>query len=330
MKAIVYHTYGSSNVLKYEEVEKPVVGDNQVLIKVHAASINAADWHLLSADIFLVRLAAGGLLKPTDPRLGGDLAGRVEAVGRNVTQFQPGDEVFGTGAGAFAEYACARETAVVLKPASLSFETAAAVPIAALTALQGLRDYGQLQPGQKVLIYGASGGVGMFAVQIAKALGAEVTAVCSTRNVDMARSLGADHVVDYTREDFTRNGQRYDLILAVNGYRSIFAYRRALNPTGIFIMAGASSAHLIQAMLQTMLLGPMLSKAGGQTLRFMGMARINQKDLAFVGELMEAGKVTPVIDKCYPLSETAEAFRYFEKEHARGKVVITAERSRKA
>ena len=329
MKAIVYHNYGSPDVLKCEEVEKPAAGDNQVLIKVYAASLNALDWHLISADIFLVRLTGGGLLKPKDQRLGVDLAGRVEAVGNNVTQFQPGDDVFGTGVGAFAEYACARETAVVLKPAAMTFETAASVPIAALTALQSLRDNGQIHPGQKVLIQGASGGVGMFAVQIAKAFEAEVTAVCSTRNVDMARSIGADHVIDYTQEDFTRNGQRYDLILAVNGYRPILAYRRALSPTGRYVLVGASAAHLLQALFQTMFLGPLISRTGGQKMVFMGVAKINQKDLVFVKELIETRKVVPVIDRCYPLSETAEAFRYFEEVHAQGKVVITMEHNNK-
>jgi NADPH:quinone reductase-like Zn-dependent oxidoreductase len=329
MKAIVYHKYGSPDVLKCEEVEKPTIGDNQVLIKVHAASLNAADWHLLSADIFLVRLMGRGLLKPKDQRLGGDLAGRVEAVGSNVTQFQPGDEVLGTGVGAFAEYACARETAVVLKPATMTFETAAAVPIAALTALQGLRDNGQIQPGQKVLIQGASGGVGTFAVQIAKAFGAEVTAVCSTRNLDMARSIGADHVIDYTQEDFTRNGQRYDLILAINGYHPILAYRRALSPTGRYVLVGASAAHLLQALFQTMFLGPLISRTGRQKLGFMGVAKINQKDLVLVKELIETGKIVPVIDRSYPLSETAEAFRYFAEVHAKGKVVITVEHNNK-
>jgi len=325
MKAIVHHNYGSPDVLTYEEVEKPVAGDNQVLIKVHAASLNALDWHLMSADLFLVRLTGGGLLKPRDQRLGRDLAGRVEAVGRNVTQFQPGDEVFGTGVGAFAEYACARETALVLKPAAVTFQTAAAVPIAALTALQGLRDEGQIQPGQKVLIQGASGGVGMFAVQIAKAFDGDVTAVCSTRNVDMARSIGADHVIDYTQEDFTRNGRRYDLILAVNGYRPILAYRRALNSTGRCVLVGASAAHLLRALFQATLLGPVISRTAGQKMGFMGAAKINQKDLTFIMGLVETGKVLPVIDACYPLSEAAEAFRYVEKVHAKGKVVIVVE-----
>lgn len=243
--------------------------------------------------------------------------------------FRPGDEVFGTGVGAFAEYACARETAVVLKPTAMTFETAASLPIAALTALQSLRDSGQIQPGQKVVIQGASGGVGMFAVQIAKAFEAEVTAVCSTRNVDMARSIGADHVIDYTQEDFTRNGQRYDLILAVNGYRPILAYRRALSPTGRYVLVGASAAHLLQALFQTMFLGSLISRTGGQKMVFMGMAKINQKDLVFVKELIETRKVVPVIDRCYPLSETAEAFRYFEEVHAKGKVVITMEHNNK-
>ena len=328
MRAIVYHSYGSPDVLKCEEVEKPTPGVNEVLIKVHAASLNALDSHLRSADVFLIRLAGGGLLKPKDPRLGHDLAGRVEAVGRNVTQFQPGDEVFGTGEGAFAEYACAREDAVALKPDTVSFEAAAALPIAALTALQGLRDKGQIQAGQKVLIQGASGGVGSFAVQIAKSFGAEVTAVCSTRNVDMARSIGADHVIDYTQEDFTRNGQLYDLILAVNGYHPLLAYRRSLGPAGVFVLIGASSAYLFRAMLQAMLLGPLFSRSGGQKMGFMGMARVNQKDLSFVGELLEAGKVVPVIDAQYPLGEAVEAFRYFEETHPKGKVILTMAHNR--
>src|SRR5437588_1524918 len=249
MRAIVYHTYGSPDVLKLEEVQKPVPQDDEVLVKVHATSVNAGDWHLLRAKPFLMRLMGYGLLKPKNSILGSDIAGRVEAVGRNVTQFQQDDEVFGNIRGGLAEYVCAREDALVLKPANLSFEEAAAVPMAAVTALQGLRYKGQIQPGQKVLINGASGGVGTFAVQIAKSFGAEVTAVCSTRNVAMARSIGADHVIDYTQEDFTRNGQRYDLILGVNGYRPILAYRRALRPGGIYVMVGASNARLFRAML---------------------------------------------------------------------------------
>jgi NADPH:quinone reductase-like Zn-dependent oxidoreductase len=321
MRAIVYHTYGSPDVLKLEEVQKPVPRDDEVLVKVHAASVNAGDWHLLRAKPFLVRLSSG-LLKPKNTILGSDIAGRVEAVGRNVKQFQPGDEVFGNtakyGFGGFAEYVSVPENALVLKPTKISFEEAAAVPQAALTALQGLRDKGHIQPGQKVLIHGASGGVGTFAVQIAKSFGAEVTAVCSTRNVDMVRSIGADHVIDYTQADFTRNGQRYDLILAVNGYHSISEYKRALNPGGVYVMTGGSNAQLFQAML----LGPLISRAGRQK---MGSSahKPNQKDLIFMKELLEAGKVTPVIDRRFPLPDVADAIRYLEAGHAQGKVVIT-------
>jgi NADPH:quinone reductase-like Zn-dependent oxidoreductase len=272
---------------------------------------------------FLARIITGGLLKPEEPRLGADIAGRVEAVGTNVTQFQPGDEVFGECTGAVAEYACAAENQVALKPSNLSFEEAAAVPVAALTALQGLRNKGQIQPGQQVLIHGASGGVGTFAVQIAKAFGAEVTAVCSTQNVDMARSIGADQVIDYTQKDVTRTGQRYDLILAVNGYHPIFAYRRALRPKGRYVLVGGSKAHVFQALLQALLLGPVISRTGKQQMGFMGIAKINQQDLVYVKELLEAGKVVPVIERRYPLGETAEALRYLEEGHARGKVVIT-------
>jgi NADPH:quinone reductase-like Zn-dependent oxidoreductase len=318
MQATICTKYGPPDVLQLKEVEKPAPADDEVLIKIHAASLNQYDWHLLTADIFLVRLY-GGLRRPKHTIPGADIAGRVEAVGRNAKQLQPGDEVFGDiGSGGFAEYACAREKLLALKPANCSFEQAAAVPMAALTALQGLRDNGQIQPGQKVLIQGASGGVGTFAVQIAKSFGAEVTAVCSAGNLDMARSLGADHVIDYTQEDFTKNGQRYDLILAANGYHSIFAYRRALSPTGIYVMAGGSMAQMFQAML----LGPGMSKKGGKIMGAL-TAKVSQKDLGFIKELIEAGKVKPVIDRCYPLSEIAEALRYLGKGHARGKVVIT-------
>lgn len=321
MKAVVYTKYGSPDVLQLKEVEKPTPKDNEVLIRIHAASANAADWHLLRGDPFLLRLGYG-LLKPNNTILGADIAGRVEAVGNNVTQFQPGDEVFGDisgcGLGGFAEYVSVPEHAVISKPASMTFEEAAAVPMAAVTALQGLRDKGQIQPGQKVLIHGASGGVGTFAVQIAKAFRAEVTAVCSTRKVDLVRSIGADHVIDYTQEDFTKNGQRYDLILAANGNRSMFEYKRALAPKGRYVVTGGSMAQLFQAML----LGPLLSTAGRQKMGNV-LARPNQKDLACMKELLEAGKVIPVIDRCYPLSETAEAIRYLEAGHARGKVVIT-------
>ena len=328
MKAIVYHTYGSPDILKLEEVEKPVPNDDEVLVKVYAASVNAADWHLLRAKPFLVRLMAGGMFKPKYSILGADIAGRVEAVGRNVTQFQPGDEVFGDiagcGLGGFAEYVCARENALMLKPASLTFEEAAAVPLAALAALQGLREKGHLQAGQKVLIQGASGGVGMFAVQIAKAFGAEVTAVCSTRNVDMVRLLGADHVIDYTQEDFTKNGQRYDLILAANGYHPIWAYKRVLLPRGIYVMSGGSTAQMFQAML----LGPLISMIG--TKKMGGVSsKPDSQDLATLKELLESSKVVPVIDRRYLLSEVPEAIRYVEEGHAKAKVVINVEQNSK-
>jgi NADPH:quinone reductase-like Zn-dependent oxidoreductase len=324
MKAIVYTKYGPPDVLNLEEVREPTPRDDEVLIKVHAASANARDWRLLRADPFLVRLMGGGLLKPKHNTLGSDIAGRVEAVGGNVKQFQPGDEVFGDlsgggfGGGGFAEYVCASEDALALKPASLTFEEAAAAPMAAVTALQGLRDKGRIQPGQKVLINGASGGVGTLAVQIAKSFGAEVTGVCSTRKSDMVRSIGADHVIDYTQEDFTRNGQRYDLILAVNGYRPISDYKRALNAKGIYVMVGGSTAQIFQALL----LGPWMSMTGSKKMGALS-AKPDQEDLVFVKELVEAGKVMPVIDRRYPLSEVGEALRYLEEGHAGGKVVIT-------
>jgi NADPH:quinone reductase-like Zn-dependent oxidoreductase len=268
-----------------------------------------------------------GLLKPKNNILGFDIAGRIEAVGRNVKQFQSGDEVFGDtgeGMGGFAEYVCVTENSLVLKPVSITFEEAAAVPGAALTALQGLRDHGKIQSGQKVLIYGASGGVGTFAVQIAKSFGAEVTAVCSTRNLDMVRSFGADQVIDYTQEDFTKSGQQYDLILAVNGYRSIFDYKRALRPNGIYIVVGGSMAQFFQAML----LGPFISMTGSKKIGSF-VAKPNKKDLTFIKELLEAGKVVPVIDRRYPLSEVPEALRHLEERHAQGKVVITVEHHNK-
>jgi NADPH:quinone reductase-like Zn-dependent oxidoreductase len=320
MKAILYDRYGTPEILHFQEVEKPAPKDNEVLIKIHAASVNAYDWHFLTADIFLIRLMGGGLLKPKDARLGADMAGRIETVGRNVKQFQPGDEVLGMVKGSFAEYACAPESALALKPINTSFDEAAAIPMAAITALQGLRDKGNIQPGQKVLINGASGGVGTFAVQLAKSFGAEVTAVCSAGNLDQARSLGADHVIDYTQEDFTKNGQPYDLIFAANGYHPISAYKRALTPKGIYVMAGGSFAQIFQAML----MGSMMSETGGRKMGGVS-ASGNQKDLAFIKELFEAGKVKSIIDKRYPLSEAAEALRYLGKGHARGKVVITME-----
>ncbi len=307
-----------------KDVEKPLPKDNEVLVRVHAASVNAADWRMLRADPFLVRFYAG-LLKPTKfQTLGADIAGRVEAVGKNVHQFQPGDEVFGdvfaSGFGGFAEYKCARESELVLKPANISFEEAAAVPLAALTALHGLRDKGRIQPGQKVLINGASGGVGTFAVQLAKYFGAEVTAVCSTRKIDLALSLGADHVIDYTQEDFTRSRRQYDLILAVNGNRSIFDYRRALAPSGAYVMAGGSTGQLFQALL----LGPWISLIGKQKMGTL-TSTPNQKDLLFMKALLESGKIKPIIDRRYPLSEVSKAIRYVEEGHARGKVAIILE-----
>ena len=321
MKAIVYTQYGSPDVLRVEEIAKPAPADHEVLVKVHAASLNAADWHLLTADIFLVRFAMG-LLKPKNPQLGADVAGVVEAVGKNVTKFQPGDAVFGDIFGSrgrsFAEYVCAPEEALVLKPASLSFQEAAAVPLAAMTALQGLRDAGRIQPGQKVLIQGASGGVGTFAVQLARHFGAEVTAVCSTKNLDMVRSLGADHVMDYTKEDVTRSGQRFDLILGVNGYHSLLAYQRILNPNGIYVMAGGAVTQMFEALL----LGSLISRISGKKMSVLS-AKSNKQDMAILSELLEAGKIAPVIDRCYPLEETAEAFRYLGDVHAKGKVVIT-------
>jgi NADPH:quinone reductase-like Zn-dependent oxidoreductase len=323
MKAIVHTTYGPPDVLQFKEVEKPAPKDSEILIKVHTASVNTLDLALRGP--LLARIITGGVFKPKDQRLGVDLAGRIAAIGSNVTQFRPGDEVFGKGMGCFAEYVCVREDAVVLKPSTLTFDAAAAVPVAALTALQGLRDAGHIQPGQKVLIQGATGGVGTFAVQIAKAFGTEVTAVCSTRNVEMVRSIGADHVIDYTQEDCTKNGQQYDLILAVNGYHPMLAYRRILRPKGRYVLVGGSKDHIYQALLQAILLGPIISRAGRQKMSFMGIAKINQKDLMYVQELLEAGKIVPVIEKRYALHQTVQALQYLEEGHARGKVVITIE-----
>ena len=319
MKAAVYRRYGPSDVVEIEDVQKPSPKDSEVLLKVRAASVNPLDAGLMKGKPHSFRLLFG-LRNPRLTRPGVDVAGQVERVGRNVTQFKPGDEVFGSCRGAFAEYACTRESKLVIKPAHVTFEQAASVPVAAFTALQGLRDKGHIQPGQKVLINSAAGGVGTFAVQIAKSFGAEVTGVCSTRNVDMVRSLGADQVIDYAQEDFTKNGQRYDLILAANGYHPISAYKRALSPKGMYVMTGGSMAQLYQAML----LGPLISMTGSNKMGNL-LSRPNQKDLVCMKELLEAGKVVPVIDRRYPLSETAEAIHYVEKGHARGKVVITME-----
>src|SRR5437667_12628064 len=327
MKAIVNTHYGSPDVLQLKEVEKPAPSDHEVLVKVLAASAAAGDWHLLRAQPFLMRFTYG-LLKPKHQILGAAFAGRVEAVGRNVTQFQPGDEVFGDlsacGFGAFAEYVSVPENALALKPTRLTFEEAATVPVSAVTALQGLRDKGHIQPGQKVLINGASGGVGTFAVQIAKAFGTEVTAVCSTRNVDMVRSIGADHVIDYTQEDFTQNGQQYNLIFDAVGNRSVSDCKRALSPNGICAVAGFTTlSHLFQVLV----LGSWVSRTGSKKIGLMKTANPNKKDLLFIKELLEAGKVVPVIDRTYPLSEVPEAIRYLEEGHAKVKVVITVQQN---
>jgi NADPH:quinone reductase-like Zn-dependent oxidoreductase len=322
MKAIVYHGYGLPEVLRLEEVEAPSLKDNEVLVKVYAASVNYADWHLLRGDPFLLRLESG-LLKPKNKILGADIAGQVEAVGRNVKEFQTGDEVFGDtsacGWGGLAEYVAVPENALVLKPSNLSFEEAAAVPMAAVTALQGIRDHGQIKPGQKVLIVGASGGVGTFALQIAKSFGTEVTAVCSTGKIDMVRSIGADHVIDYTKEDFTQNGQQYDLIVGANGHYSLSDYKRALAPEGTYVCTGGTMAQIFESML----LGPLRSMNGSKKLKNMGVAKPSQKDLSVMKELLEARKVVPVIDRCYPLQDVSAALRYLGEGHAKGKVVIT-------
>ena len=324
MKAAVYTTYGPPDVVQITDVEKPVPKDGEVLIQVRAASVNPLDWHFIRGTPYFLRMMTG-LRKPKDKRLGVDVAGQVEAVGRNVTQFKPGDQVFGACRGAFAEYACASESALVLKPANVTFEQAASVPVAAFTALQGLRDKGQIQPGQKVLINGAAGGVGTFAVQIAKSLGAEVTGVCSTRNVEMLRSIGADRVIDYTRENFTKSGQRYDLFLDCVGNHSLSACRRVLNPKGICVPVGGTTDRWMIGPLARAVTTFVLSWFVSQKLVIFFLAKPNQEDLTTLRELMEAGKVTPVIDKRYRLSEVPEAIRYLEEGHARGKVVITLE-----
>jgi NADPH:quinone reductase-like Zn-dependent oxidoreductase len=323
MKALVYERYGPPDVLELREVDKPVVGDDEVLVRVHATSVNPVDWHTMTGTPYLVRLESG-LRKPKREVLGVDFAGTVEAVGRNVQRFQPGDEVFGARDGAFAEYVCVREDrAVALKPANVTFEQAAAVPVAALSALQGLRDKGQIQQGQKVLINGGSGGVGTFAVQIAKSFGAEVTGVCSTRNVDTVRSIGADHVIDYTQEDFTQGGHRYDLILDIAGNRSWSDYRRVLDEKAtVVVVGGPKKGRWIGPLSQVVKLR--LSSLGGSR-RVVApfLAKVNKEDLVVLQELLEAGTVTPVIDRQYELSELREALRYLGEGHAQGKVVVT-------
>jgi len=320
MKAVVYEKFGPPDVvLQLKEVEQPTPGDNEVLVKVHAVSINFGDWAYVRGEPFIVRLIGAGLLKPKYKILGSDIAGRIEAIGRNVEQFQPGDEVFGelamSGWGGFAEYACAPENVLALKPANLTFEEAAAVPQAATVALHGLRDKGQVQPGQKVLINGASGGIGTFAVQVAKSFGAEVTGVCSTRNLDMVRSIGADHVIDYTQEDFTQNEGRYDRIIDIVANRSMSDYMRALSPEGNYVAVAFNPSS-------------MFARGGGKKAGSL-VVESSVEDLVFLKELIEAGKVVPVIDRRYPLSEVAEALLYYGERHSRGKVVITVEHNNK-
>jgi NADPH:quinone reductase-like Zn-dependent oxidoreductase len=323
MKAIVCHEYGSPGVLGLEEVEQPVPGNDEVLVRVHAASINSWDWDLLTGE-FLNRLIFRGFLKPALKIIGCDIAGRVEAVGSRVRRFQPGDEIFGDisgcGWGGFAEYVCAREDVLALKSPRMTFEEAAAVPQAGVLALQGLRDKRPIEPGQKVLINGAGGGVGTFAIQMAKSCGAEVTGVDSAPKLDMMRRLGADHVIDYTQEDFTENGQQYDLILDVMAHHSMFDYRRALNSTGIYVMVGGATGLVFQLLLVGLWVSMTDKKKMGLLLH-----KPNPEDLTALNELFEAGKVVPVIDRRYPLRKTSDAFRYFGRGHVQGKVVITLE-----
>jgi NADPH:quinone reductase-like Zn-dependent oxidoreductase len=321
MKAVVYERYGLPDVLQLKEVEKPTPKDNEVLVKVHTASVNDWDWGLLRGKPFANRLIVSGLLKPKFKILGSDIAGRVEAVGRNVKQFRPGDEVFGDisrcGWGGYAEYVCAHENALLLKITSMTFDEAAAVPQAAVLALQGLRDKGQIQPGQKVLINGGGGGAGTFAVQIAKSFGAKVTGVDSTRKLDIMRSIGADHVIDYTQEDFTKSGQCYDWILDFAAYHSIFDYKRALCLKGIYFMVGGST----RIFQQVLFLGPLITMTASK--KMCALMHKPNKDLSYIIKLFKAGKVKPVIDKRYTLSEVSEALRFFGAGNARGKVVIT-------
>ena len=320
MKAIVSDRYGL-DALELREVDRPAVEDHQVLVRVHGSSVNPAEWYRVTGPHF-ARILGGGLRKPKRAAVGTDVAGRVEAVGKDVTELQPGDEVFGTAPGAWAEYAAAREARLVRKPANLSFEEAAAVPVAAITALQGLRDHGHVQPGQKVLINGASGGVGTFAVQLAKWFGAEVTGVCSTRNVDLARSLGADRVVDYTQEDFTRLGERHDLMLDIAGSRSFSEFRRVLTPEATVVVIGAPMTNRALGPLKHVIGTRLASVGRSQTVTFF-VAKITKDDLVVLQELLQAGEVTPVIDRRYELSQVPDALRYLGEGHARGKVVIS-------
>jgi NADPH:quinone reductase-like Zn-dependent oxidoreductase len=326
MKAIVYCDYGVNN-LKLEQIEKPMPTDDQLLVRVRAASLNPYDWHFVEGTPYVMRAMGVGLRKPKDTRLGVDFAGTVEAVGKNVSQFKPGDEVFGGRTGAFAEYVCPRATrAVAMKPANVSFEDAAAINIAGITALQGLRDKGKVQPGQKVLINGASGGVGTFAVQIAKSLGAEVTGVCSTRNVDLVKSLGADHVIDYTKEDFTKGAERYDVMLDNVGNRSLSECKGVLTPKGKYVLVGGGGAsdQGFLGGLGKALWAVVYSKFVNQEMGMM-MADANQKDLTTLADMMQSGKVKTIVDRTYKLDQVPEAIRYLEQGHARGKVIVTVD-----
>jgi NADPH:quinone reductase-like Zn-dependent oxidoreductase len=323
MKAAVYTRYGPPEVVQITDVEKPVPKDNEVLIKVRAASLNPLDWHFMRGTPYAVRIIAG-LRKPRFPGLGVDVAGQVEALGAKVSQFKLGDEVFGSCKGAFAEYACASESVLVMKPANVTFEQAASVPVAAYTALQGLRDKGQIQAGQKVLVNGAAGGVGTFAVQIAKSFGADVTGVCSTRNLDKVRSIGADRVIDYTQEDFTKSAHRYDLFFDGVGNHSLSASRRVLNPKGIYVGAGGTTDNWTIRPLLRAITFLVLSLVGNQKL-LMVLAKPSKQDLIFMREHLESGKITPVIDRRYNLNEVPDAIRYLELGHARGKVIIAFE-----
>ena len=320
MKAIVHYSYGSPDVLELREIDKPVPADDEVLVRVHAASLNILDWYGISG--LAIGRIGGGLRRPKDPRVGVDFAGVVEGVGANVKLFKPGDEVYGGRGGSFAEYVTIREQrGIAPKPAGVTFEQAATVPVAGLTALQGLRDHGQIQPGQKVLINGASGGVGTFAVQIAKAFGAEVTGVCHTRHIDAIRSLGADHIFDYAREDFTRSGQRYDLVLDVMGGRSWRDFRRVLNPNATFVLIGGPKTNRLIGPLAHIIRIRLAALRASQKVSFF-IANVNREDLLFMNELLEAGKVTPFIDRQYALSELPQAMRHFAEGHPHGKIVI--------
>ena len=319
MKAVVFESYGQPEVLKIKEIEKPEVAEDAVLVRVHASSINVAEWYGMTG-LPIARILGGGLVKPKDTRLGADFAGVVEAVGKDVHDFKRGDEVFGGRSGAYAEYVSVKN-AIALKPANVTMEEAASVPTAGITALQGLRDHGRIQPGQKVLIHGASGGVGTFAIQIAKALGADVTAVCSTNNVEHARRLGADHVIDYTKEDFTRNGKKYDLLFNVNGGRSWSEYKRVLKPNSTFVLIGGPKTELIGPV--SLLVKMKVSMLGASQKFVFFTAQFNRADMQTLKELVESGKVKPFVEKAYPMTRIVDAMTHLGNGHARGKIVVT-------